>query len=307
MAASAEVPAPYDAGKADGEGPSPDDAVIFVGISLLLGIGSRHLLRGTRVPYTVALLILGIVLGSIEYGTSSGLGKLGAGIRLWANINPNLLLSVFLPALLFESSFSLEVHQIKRCMVQMLLLAGPGVLISTFFLGVAVKITFPYGWDWKTSLLLGGLLSATDPVAVVALLKELGASKKLNTIIEGESLMNDGTAIVVFQLFYQMVLGRSFNVGDIIKFLSQVALGAAAMGIAFGIVSVLWLGFIFNDTVIEITLTLAVSYIAFFTSSDLDWLEHAAKAAVLKNKMKRMIAALRPYTGLRKKLQWPVA
>ncbi|THU69843.1 hypothetical protein C4D60_Mb08t18680 [Musa balbisiana] len=268
MAASAEVPAPYDAGKADGEGPSPDDAVIFVGISLLLGIGSRHLLRGTRVPYTVALLILGIVLGSIEYGTSGGLGKLGAGIRLWANINPNLLLSVFLPALLFESSFSLEVHQIKRCMVQMLLLAGPGVLISTFFLGVAVKITFPYGWDWKTSLLLGGLLSATDPVAVVALLKELGASKKMNTIIEGESLMNDGTAIVVFQLFYQMVLGRSFNVGDIIKFLSQVALGAAAMGIAFGIVSVLWLGFIFNDTVIEITLTLAVSYIAFFTAQD---------------------------------------
>ena len=65
MAASAEVPAPYDAGKAKGEGPSPDDAVIFVGISLLLGIGSRHLLRGTRVPYTVALLILGIGLGSI--------------------------------------------------------------------------------------------------------------------------------------------------------------------------------------------------------------------------------------------------
>ncbi|RWW20232.1 hypothetical protein GW17_00015669 [Ensete ventricosum] len=183
MAASAEVPAPSDAGKAEGEGPSPDDAVIFVGISLLLGIGSRHLLRGTRVPYTVALLTLGIALGSIEYGTSGGLGKLGAGIRLWANINPNLLLSVFLPALLFESSFSLEVHQIKlkrnddqrlakyqkqkldkdqlkdrkhvvitdinmkllliqRCMVQMLLLAGPGVLISTFFLGVAVKVCY---------------------------------------------------------------------------------------------------------------------------------------------------------------------
>jgi NhaP-type Na+/H+ and K+/H+ antiporter len=52
--------------------------------------------------------------------------------------------------------------------------------------------SFPYNWSWKTSLLLGGLLSATDPVAVVALLKELGASKKLSTIIEGESLMNDG-------------------------------------------------------------------------------------------------------------------
>ncbi|WOL01002.1 sodium/hydrogen exchanger 8 [Canna indica] len=269
MAASAQVPAPNDGAKlAQDEGPSPDDAVIFVGISLLLGIASRHLLKGTRVPYTVALLILGIALGSIEYGTSIHLGKLGAGIRLWANINPNLLLSVFLPALLFESSFSMEVHQIKRCMMQMLLLAGPGVLISTFCLGIVAKFTFPFGWDWKTSLLLGGLLSATDPVAVVALLKELGASKKLNTIIEGESLMNDGTAIVVFQLFYQMVIGRSFNVGDIIKFLSEVSLGAVAIGLAFGIASVLWLGFIFNDTVIEISLTLAVSYIAFFTSQD---------------------------------------
>lgn len=58
--------------------------------------------------------------------------------------------------------------------------------------GILFQLTFPYGWTWKTSLLLGGLLSATDPVAVVALLKELGASKKLSTIIEGESLMNDG-------------------------------------------------------------------------------------------------------------------
>jgi NhaP-type Na+/H+ or K+/H+ antiporter len=107
-------------------------------------------------------------------------------------------------------------------MAQMVLLAGPGVLLSTFLLGSAVKVrasrnddtffffeggndilsqcfltgvpqlTFPYNWSWKISLLLGGLLSATDPVAVVALLKELGASKKLSTIIEGESLMNDG-------------------------------------------------------------------------------------------------------------------
>lgn len=247
---------------------NPTDTVIFVGISLVLGIACRHLFRGTRVPYTVALLIVGIALGSLEYGTSHKLGKIGDGIRLWASIDPDLLLAVFLPALLFESSFAMEVHQIKRCILQMLLLAGPGVLISTFFLGAALKLTFPYDWSWKTSLLLGGLLSATDPVAVVALLKELGASKKLNTIIEGESLMNDGTAIVVYQLFYQLVLGKSFGWGAIVKFLAQVSLGAVAMGLAFGIASVLWLGFIFNDTVIEIALTLAVSYIAFFTAQE---------------------------------------
>ncbi|XP_021598719.1 sodium/hydrogen exchanger 8 isoform X3 [Manihot esculenta] len=250
------------------ENANPADAVIFFGLCLVLGIASRHLLRGTRVPYTVALLVIGIALGSLEYGTSHRLGKIGDSIRIWAHIDPDLLLAVFLPALLFESSFSMEMHQIKRCMAQMLLLAGPGVLISTFCLGSALKLAFPYNWSWKTSLLLGGLLSATDPVAVVALLKDLGASKKLSTIIEGESLMNDGTAIVVYQLFYRMVIGESSSWGGIAKFLVEVCLGAVGIGLAFGIASVLWLGYIFNDTVIEIALTLAVSYIAYFTAQE---------------------------------------
>ncbi|XP_015957926.1 sodium/hydrogen exchanger 8 [Arachis duranensis] len=268
-AADASSPTPSSSSSGNfAETGNPSDAVVFFGISMVLGIACRHLLRGTRVPYTVALLIIGIALGSIEYGTHHRLGKIGDGIRIWAEINPELLLAVFLPALLFESSFSMEVHQIKRCIAQMILLAGPGVVISTFCLGAVLKLTFPYNWSWKTSLLLGGLLSATDPVAVVALLKELGASKKLSTIIEGESLMNDGTAIVVYTLFYRMVLGSTYNWVDVIKFLVQVSFGAVGIGVAFGIASVLWLGFIFNDTVIEISLTLAVSYIAYFTAQE---------------------------------------
>lgn len=73
----------------------------------------------------------------------------------------------------------------------------PDILYVIFYLFL-LQLTFPYDWSWKTALLLGGLLSATDPVAVVALLKELGASKKLSTIIEGESLMNDGYASSLF-------------------------------------------------------------------------------------------------------------
>ncbi|KAI3954801.1 hypothetical protein MKW98_002907 [Papaver atlanticum] len=240
-------------------------AIVFFGLCMVLGISTRHLLRGTKVPYTVALLVIGIGLGSLEFGTNLRLGKLGAGIRLWASINPDLLLAVFLPALLFEGAFLMEVHQIKKCIGQMLLLAGPGVLISTFCLGSALKLVFPYNWSWKTSLLLAGLLSATDPVAVVALLKELGASKELTTIIDGESMMNDGVAVVVYQFFFRMVLGESFSFGDIITYLTQVSVGALGIGPSFGVVSVFWLGFIFNDTVIEISLTLAVSYLAYFT------------------------------------------
>ncbi|XP_050375033.1 sodium/hydrogen exchanger 7 isoform X5 [Argentina anserina] len=258
------------------DGSSPSDAIAFVGLCLVLGIACRQVLRGTKVPYTVALLILGILVGSIAFGTHIPLGKIGDGIRIWAGIDPDLLLAVFLPALLFESAFSMELHQIKRGIIHMIILAGPGVLMSTFLLGSALKFTFPYGWSWKTSLLLGGILSATDPVAVVAHLKDLGASKKLSTIIEGESLMNDGVSIVVYQLFYQMILGKSYDWAAIIKFLCQATFGAVGIGLAFGILSIMWLRFIFNDTVIEITLTVAVSYIAYFTAQ-----EGAAASGVL--------------------------
>ncbi|KAI7727774.1 hypothetical protein M8C21_018405, partial [Ambrosia artemisiifolia] len=226
-------------------------------------VRTQHLLRGTRVPYTVALLIIGVAMGSLEYGTGHRLGKVGDGIRIWANIDPDLLLAVFLPALLFESSFTMDVHQIKKCMAQMVLLAGPGVLISTFFIGAALKLFFPYNWSWKTSLLLGGLLGATDPVAVVAFLKELGASKKLSTIIEGESVMNDGVSIVIYMFFFRMVTGSSFGWGTVLKFFAIASLGAVGMGMAFGLASYMWLGFMFDDIVVEITLTLAVSYLAY--------------------------------------------
>ncbi|KAJ0726654.1 putative cyclic nucleotide-binding domain, cation/H+ exchanger, cation/H+ exchanger, CPA1 family [Helianthus annuus] len=247
----------------------PVNAVLFMGMSLVLGVASRHLLRGTRVPYTAALLVIGIAMGSLaEYGTGHRLGKVGDGIRIWANIDPDLLLAVFLPPLLFESSFSMDVHHIKKCMAQMVLLAGPGVLISTFFLGSALKLFFPYNWSWKTSLLLGGLLGATDPVAVIAFLKELGASKKLTTLIEGESLMNDGVSIVIYMLFFRMVTGSSFSWGTVFKFLATTSLGAVALGMAFGLGSYMWLGFILDDTVIQITLTLAVSYLAYFMAQE---------------------------------------
>lgn len=247
---------------------NPSDAVLFGGICLLVGVSCRTLLRRTTIPYTVVLLILGIALGSLEFGSIYRLGKLGNGIRIWADIDADLLLAVFLPILIFEGAFSMQVHQIKKCMAQMLLLAGPGVLISTGLIGAAVKLIFPYDWNWNTSLLLGAILSATDPVAVVALLKDLGASKKLSTIVEGESMMNDGAAIVVYQLFYRMVLGKSSGCVAVLEYLAEGSLGSVLIGIVFGMASLLWLRFIYNDTLTDFSLALTVSYIAYYTAQE---------------------------------------
>ena len=96
---------------------------------------------------------------------------------------------------------STDFHIFKKEMWQMMLLAGPGVVLSSMLTAIFAKYVFPYEWGWFTALTFGSMMSATDPVAVVALLRELGASKRLSLLIEGESLLNDGTAMVVFVVF----------------------------------------------------------------------------------------------------------
>lgn len=158
--------------------------VLFIFLSLLLGSLLRHAVLAFKIPfpYTVMLLVLGGCWGLL----GTGLGVPGHSIDLVANISPHLLLQVFLPALIFESAFSTNAHIMSRGFGQALLLAGPGVLISTVITAVLIKFCFvSYGWDWYVSLLFGALISATDPVAVVALLRDVGASKRLATLIEG--------------------------------------------------------------------------------------------------------------------------
>lgn len=161
---------------------------------------------------------------------------------LWLTMSTLDAQHIFMPLLIFESAFSVNWQILKRTLAQAVALAVPGtphhlcacnslwldglqplspplpiagLLISTALTALVAKFVFPYGWSWPASLVLGATLSATDPVAVVALLKELGVSPRLGTLIEGESLLNDGTAIVVFDVFLEMVLVRAFLCGAV--------------------------------------------------------------------------------------------
>lgn len=92
---------------------------------------------------------------------------------------------------------NVDFHVFKRSVYQMLLLAGPGVVMSTGLTAGIAYYLFDYDWGWNESLAFGAMMSATDPVAVVSLMKQLGASEKLAILIEGESLFNDGTGTCV--------------------------------------------------------------------------------------------------------------
>ena len=174
-------------------------------------------MKRTPIPYTVLLMVVGLIIGALsEIKVMSFLQD----YTKLASIDPHLMLFIFLPTLLFESAFVMDVHTFRKTIGQAVVLAGPGLLLCSFLTSLMARFIFPYNWSWVTSLMFGTILSATDPVAVVALLGELGepyllnyvyawndlicvegASKQLGTIIEGESLLNDGAAIVLFNVF----------------------------------------------------------------------------------------------------------
>lgn len=137
----------------------------------------RHLLKNTPIPYTVILMVVGLLIGLAS--NSSSLSFLEDYTKI-ANINPHLMLLTFLPTLIFESAFIMDVHIFKKTFIQGIALACPGLIISTALTAIMARYVFTYNWSWVTALLFGAILSATDPVSVVALLKDLGTYITIN-------------------------------------------------------------------------------------------------------------------------------
>ncbi|MCP4470306.1 MAG: hypothetical protein GY815_06415 [Gammaproteobacteria bacterium] len=168
------------------------ESVLLLMALLAIGVLVRGLFNKLPIPYTVMLVILGMLLGNLA--------------RVWQplesiryfQLSPELVFFIFLPALIFESGLSLHARQLAKDIVPVLMLAIPALLLSTTIVGVGVWILLPL--DLTTALLFGALISATDPVAVVSLFKELGTPTRLTTLVEGESLLNDATAIVLFTI-----------------------------------------------------------------------------------------------------------
>jgi len=190
----------------------------------------------------------------------------GHAALVWNDLDPHSILLIFIPVLIFESAFGTDWHTFKRSIGQVLLLAVPGLLIGTVLTAIVIKYVLQYDdhFSWSEALMFGSILSATDPVAVVALLKELGVSKRLSTLIEGESLLNDGTALVAFEVFLEIALGESLGGDDIIMLFVRLSIGGPLIGIACGVISSWWLKRIYDDPTLEIAVTFLTCYITFW-------------------------------------------
>src|ERR1700746_1813343 len=163
-------------------------AVEFLIVLLIAASAIALIAKRLRVPYTVALVVGGVVLSWLR---SPHLSPLDPAQRpYW--LTPDVILFLFLPALVFEGSLKLNVRDLVRDCVPLLMLANLGVLLAAFVTGYFVH--FMAGLPLTIAFLFGAIIAATDPISVLAIFKDLRVDRRLSVIIEGESLLNDGPA-----------------------------------------------------------------------------------------------------------------
>ena len=226
----------------------------FLLFLIVLGAAATMLRLVSRttptVPYPVLLAIGGVLIGLIP------------GIRL-PSVGPDLILLAFVPGLVFEASLALDLQEMWRRIVPISLLATLGVFLTVVVVGVLAH--FGLGLDWASSILLGSIVAATDPIAVVNLLRQVGAPSGLKAILEGESLFNDGTGVAVFAAVLGTIIGGHPSFEDASVRFAFVTAAGVAIGLGVGAAGVLLLRLV-AEAELEILITLVVAYGAYLAA-----------------------------------------
>jgi CPA1 family monovalent cation:H+ antiporter len=233
--------------------------IILFSIASLVAFAVRR----TPIPYTVALVVVGLVAGQLELVSPPALTK-------------ELLFALFLPGLVFEAAYNIHVTELRSSWKTIAALAIPGVLISIGLVAAAMLIGFrlidsPQPLDWRTGIVFAALVAATDPIAVVALFRQLGVPARLTTLVEAESLFNDGTSIVVLSLVLAFVTGTHTSVGALsLQFVYVIGGGVIVGGaLAFGIGRMALHAKRIDDSMLEIQLTTIAAYGSFVVAERL--------------------------------------
>ena len=234
----------------------------FVLVCMLIGAILHEIKKKLGIPYTPMLLIVGIVIGTI----TDHLGDFGTSVDAVMHINPRGILFIFIPTLVFESAFNIDPFIFKRSAAQIIILAVPGVIIGSIINSIFFRYVLGYGSElsWSGCMTFSAILSATDPVAVVALLKELGTPLRFNVLLEGESLLNDGTAMVFYLVFASIYKGLSGTVVDSLIQFIRLTLGGTAVGLLVWYLITQWIRRIVRDQTLITNLTFLACYFAFF-------------------------------------------
>lgn len=208
--------------------------------------------RRLQIPYTVALVVVGLLI------------TLQSPVEL--ELTPELILALFVPPLVFEAAFHLNFQELRHSLPGILLLAVPGVILSTLIVGTI--LAFGTSLTLPIALVFGSLIAATDPVAVVALFRTLGVPKRLAVLIEGESLLNDGTAIVVYHLVLVIAITGQFDLMQSVLDFMRVVAGGVLVGLVLGWLISRLISRV-DDYLIETTLTTVLAFGSYLIAEQL--------------------------------------
>ena len=216
--------------------------LILVGaLATVLGLVSK---RARLLPYPVVLAAAGVAVGLLPGGQ-------------FPRISGNIILLAFVPGLVFEAALTLDLAELRRRAAPVALLATVGVGSTVLLIGTLTHLSL--GFSWASGMLLGAILAATDPIALITLLRRLKAPAGLAAILEGESLFNDGTGVAVFSAVLATILGGAPSFGDAAVRFLEITLGGVGIGLAVGFLGLALLRFA-EDAPLEILATLVIAY-----------------------------------------------
>ncbi len=230
------------------------DDVALTGIRVLAALLAAAVLvalvtERIRVPYSVGLVLLGLAVGIVRPGVG-------------LSITPALVLAVLLPGLIFEAAFRLDLEALRPSLLSVLFLAVPGVLVVALVVGLVLQAAT--GLAFSSAFLVGAMVAATDPAAVIATFKRLNAPDRLAAAVETESLFNDGTGIVVFTIALAATTGPSSLADGVVRFVLVVA-GSVVLGALAGWVATKLLG-LTQEHLVELTISLVLAYGAYLVA-----------------------------------------
>src|SRR4051794_8054188 len=229
------------------------DAEIFLAALFVLVAGLNVLAQRLSIPYPIVLVLGGLALGAVP-----GLPNV--------SLDPNLVLVVFLPPLLYSAGIFADLRALKSNLRPILLLSIGLVLVTT--VSVAVIAHEVIGMSWALSFALGAIVSPTDPIAATTIMRNLGVPRTTVNVIEGESLVNDATALVVYRVAVSAAIGGSFSASHAGLELVGAAVGGIAVGVAVGFALVAIRRHI-DDTTTQLTVSLLSGYAAFVPAAAL--------------------------------------
>jgi len=227
---------------------------LVVVLLFAIATGVALVARWLKLPYTAALVLAGLVIGAGNWVPAPHLSK-------------GLLFAVFLPGLLFEAAYHLDAKQFWSNKLAICGLAVPGVVaaicVTAFILSPLIRgLHLEHNFKLIDALVFGGIVAATDPIAVVALFKSLGTPKRLSVLVEGESLLNDGTAVVLFGMILMLATGAKVSPGGAaFDFARTCGLGIL-VGASAGYGGSKTIRLV-DDPMIEITVTVVVAWGSF--------------------------------------------